>query len=67
MEALPERTPGALPAALLELAADKSHKVRSALMKLLKARPHAGHTSALVTLASVQSSPSHSKSAARRI
>jgi hypothetical protein len=53
MEALSERIPGALPGALLELAADKSHEVRGALLKLLKARRHhPEHTDALATLAS---------------
>jgi len=52
MEAIAQRSPDALPSELLKLATDRSHDVRDALLKLLKARRHTEHTDVLVTLAS---------------
>ncbi|MHC2672774.1 hypothetical protein ACVI1J_004937 [Bradyrhizobium diazoefficiens] len=49
--ALATATTGALPSDMLSFASDKGHRVRSAVLDLIKARGHEGHMSAILQLA----------------
>jgi hypothetical protein len=55
--ALADRSTGPLPCQLLALAGDKGHRVREALLGLMKARRHPEHTEVLLQLAADTWSP----------